>query len=860
MSRRVGTLFLLVATVADILETLQRHLEGSYLVERELGRGGMATVYFARDLANERDVAIKVLNPDLSATIGADRFEREIKIASRLQHPHILGCYESGSAEGLLYYVMPFVKGESVRDLLNREGQLSVTEAVRIIREVADALGFAHAQDVVHRDIKPENILLLENGHALVADFGIAGAATEGEAQKLTQTGMAVGTPVYMSPEQSTGEKVGPAADIYSLGCVLYEMLSGDPPFTGKNAMAIMARHAMDTVPSIRIIRQAVPDEVEEAIYAAMEKSPVDRPRTAAEFSAILGTPMGETAMRRVDRFTTMRRIPTPPPEPPKIPWFRKPVLVGGVLVAMMVVGGAFWKFGGGAAPLMKDGLAADRIAVMYFNDVSANGELGYLADGLTEALIGSLTGVTGVTVVSRGGVEPFRGSQAPNDSIAKALDVKTLVRGDVSNDGDLVLVNIQLVDGEGDFVRKSAKVTGSASNALALRDSLASRVSLLIREDLGRQVKLRETRDATQSAEAWEVVQRAEAARRRGETALKGGDAAALEKEFASADSLLVLAEGMDAKWAEPAVLRAKLAYRRSHLLQGDPPSARAWIDSGMAHAEHALQRAPNNPDGLEIRGNLKFFRVLVGLVPETDKATALVSEAEKDLEMATQANPLQAGAFATLSHLYYRTKTNVDVHMAAKRAFEADAFLTNADVVLNRLFASSYDLNNIDPDAISWCEQTQRRFPTSANAARCQLQLLTTRSRPAHAAAVAKAWALADSVVMRSPKLQQTVQRLASDLFVAAVLARAGMADSARRVVQRSQGDAEVDPKRDLMLRAAFVHTILADTTAAVKALNVYFSRNDERRAAYANDPGWWFKPIAQSPAYQKLVGSTP
>ncbi|MDQ8161557.1 MAG: protein kinase [Gemmatimonadota bacterium] len=846
--------------MADILATLRTHLEGRYRVERELGRGGMATVYLAHDLALDRAVAIKVLNPELSATIGADRFEREIKIASHLQHPHILGCYASGHADGLLYYVMPFVRGESVRDRLNREGQLPVSEAVRIIREVADALGAAHAEDVVHRDIKPENILLLENGHALVADFGIARAATEGDGQKLTQTGMAVGTPVYMSPEQSTGEKVGPAADIYSLGCVLYEMLAGDPPFTGKNAMAIMARHAMDTVPSIRIIRQAVPDEVEEAIYAAMEKSPADRPRTAAEFIAILGTPMGETAMRRVDRFTTMRRVPTLPPEPPPIPWYRKPMLVGGLVVAGLAVGGAAWKVSDSSAAPKKNGLAADRIAVLYFDDASAGGTLGYLADGLTEALIGSLTGVTGVTVVSRGGVEPYRGSTAPNDSIAAALGVATLVRGDVSQSGDQVVVNIRLVDGDGDFVRTRAKVTGRTADALALRDSLASRVSVLIREELGRQVKLREQRDATRNAGAWELVQRAEVARRRGESALRAGDPAGLESAFSTADSLLAVAEGLDMRWGAPSVARATLAYRRSRLRQGDPPAARVWIDTGMVYAERALQRAPNDPDALEIRGTLTYFRVLVGLVPDSATAAALVADAERDLETATTANPLQAGAFATLSHLYYRTKTNVDVNMAAKRALEADAFLANADVVLSRLFASSYDLNNIDPDAIAWCEQTQRRFAATANAARCQLQLLTTRSRPATAAAVTTAWALADSVVLRSPKPQQAMQRRASDLLVAAVLARAGMADSARHVVQRAQGDAELDPKRDLMLRAAFVHALLSDTTAAVNALTVYFSRNAERRAAYANDPGWWFNTIRGAPAFQKLVGAAP
>ena len=304
--------------MADILETLQSNLSHRYRVERELGRGGMATVYYAHDLSNDREVAIKVLNPDLAATIGADRFQREIDLASKLRHPHILGFYESGNADGLLYYVMPFVKGESVRDRLNREGQLPVKDAVRIILEVADALSCAHDEGIVHRDIKPENILLLENGHSLVADFGIARAATEGDAQKLTQTGMAVGTPVYMSPEQATGEKVGPAADIYSLGCVLYEMLSGNPPFTGINAMSIMARHAMDTVPSIRIVRQAVPEEVEEAIYAAMEKSPADRPRTAKDFAEIIGTPLEETAMRRVTRMTKTRRNPKPAPVPPE--------------------------------------------------------------------------------------------------------------------------------------------------------------------------------------------------------------------------------------------------------------------------------------------------------------------------------------------------------------------------------------------------------------------------------------------------------------------------------------------------------------------------------------------------------------
>src|ERR1043166_6103762 len=264
--------------VLDTQERLQSNLADRYQIERQLGRGGIATVFLARDARHDREVAIKVLHPELSASIGAERFEREIKLSARLQHPHILGLIDSGQADGLLYYVMPFVKGESLRDRLEHEGQLPIEDAVQITLEVADALGHAHSMGIIHRDIKPENILL-SGGHALVADFGIARAATEAGGQKLTQTGMAVGTPVYMAPEQAVGDTIGPSADLYSLGCVLYERLAGEPPFTAKNPQALMARHAMEAVPSVRIVRNTVPEEVEDTIFAAMAKVPADRPQ-----------------------------------------------------------------------------------------------------------------------------------------------------------------------------------------------------------------------------------------------------------------------------------------------------------------------------------------------------------------------------------------------------------------------------------------------------------------------------------------------------------------------------------------------------------------------------------------------------
>ena len=295
-------------------DRLQSALGDRYELAREIGQGGMATVYLARDLKHERQVAIKVLRQELSASLGADRFLREIRVAANLQHPNILGLYDSGEVDGLLYYVMPFVEGESLRDRLNREQQLPIGDALQLTREAAEALQYAHQRGIVHRDIKPENILLL-GGHALVADFGIARAVSQAGGEKLTQTGMAIGTPHYMSPEQSLGsEHVDARSDVYSLGCVLYELLVGQPPFTGPNAMAIMARHSMEIVPSLQVVRASVPDDVEDAVLRALQKTPADRFQTMKDFCEALSEAEAEatvvrTAARRAA--TASRRVPT---------------------------------------------------------------------------------------------------------------------------------------------------------------------------------------------------------------------------------------------------------------------------------------------------------------------------------------------------------------------------------------------------------------------------------------------------------------------------------------------------------------------------------------------------------------------
>src|SRR5712691_3571085 len=279
----------------ELLNRLQSALADRYRLDREIGAGGMATVYLAQDLRHGRAVALKVLRPELAAVIGAERFLAEIQLTANLQHPHILPLFDSGEADSYLFYVMPYVEGETLRDRLTREKQLPVADALRIAGEVASALDYAHRHGVVHRDIKPENILI-HDGQALVADFGIALAASKASGQRMTETGMSLGTPHYMSPEQAMGEReITARSDVYALGCVLFEMLVGEPPFTGPTAQAIVAKVLTDTAPPARVKRSTVPEYVEEAIAIALQKLPADRFGTAAEFGAALAPPTGAT-------------------------------------------------------------------------------------------------------------------------------------------------------------------------------------------------------------------------------------------------------------------------------------------------------------------------------------------------------------------------------------------------------------------------------------------------------------------------------------------------------------------------------------------------------------------------------------
>ncbi|HEV8509452.1 MAG TPA: serine/threonine-protein kinase [Gemmatimonadales bacterium] len=830
--------------MTDPFAVLNAALADHYIVDRELGRGGMALVYLARDVRHERFVALKTLRPEIAMALGRERFLREIKLAARLQHPNILPVYDSGDAAGTLFYVMPYVEGESLRDRLEREPQLPLDDALLIAREVAEALTYAHSHDVVHRDIKPENIML-SGGHAIVTDFGIARAVSAAGGDKLTETGLAIGTPAYMPPEQAAGTgKVDRRSDIYSLACVLYETLAGQPPFTGPTAQAIMARHSLDSVPRLKIVRDAIPDDLEAVIEHALEKVPADRYQSAEQFARDLNT----ASTGAVSRVTAARVRPR------KLPWRRAvPLVVGATVlaaIAWIVIGRR------GSAGSADGGLHRNRVAVLYFRDESRDSSLGYLADGLTEALIDQLGAIRAVDVVSRGGVAPFRGREAPRDSVARVLDAANLVEGEVENLGSRVRVTVRLVDGGSgaDLRRQSFQLSSGAQ--LAIRDSVAKQAAVFLRERIGDEIRLREERAATRSVDAWTLVQRAERARKDGEAALISVPPDSSFSGFDQADSLLGAAERADPQWIEPILQRGQLALRRARLLQRTLAVAARWLTVGTGHASRVLNRDPNHPAGLQLRGTLRYVRWILNLDSDPDRRAALLDSAQADLESAVRGDPRLASAQATLSHLLYARKDVVSAVLAARAAYEADAYLRDAEVILDRLFYGSYDLAQFS-EAQRWCAEGVRRFPKSYRFVDCQLWMLTTPSADLD---IDRAWRLAAQADGLTPAPRLPYWSRMRQIVVASVIGRAGRRDSAERVLERARtDDPQIDPSQELVGYEALARALMGDEDTAIAILKRYVATHPEHSFRRNGMVHWWWRGLERRPDFQAVLSAT-
>ncbi len=443
-----------------------------YRVERELGCGGMATVYLASDLRHDRLVALKVLHSELASSLGPDRFLREIGIAARLQHPNILSLYDSGITEdqgggARPFYAMPYVPGESLRDRLNREKQLGMEEALRITVEVAAALGYAHEQGVVHRDIKPENVLL-DKGRALVADFGIAKALDAAGGEKLTQTGLSLGTPAYMSPEQATASTVDARTDIYSLACMLYEMLAGDPPFHGTTPRAIMARHALDPVPSVRTARPGVSRSVESAIYRALQKVPGDRFGSVGAFATALSG-----AHVTVETTSGTRPINT-----------RRAAMLSISLAGLLAAAAAlYWWPKSGALP------DENLVAVAPFRVASSDSGLAYLREGMMDLFAAKLSDETGTRSVDpRRVMQRWRAAAEDRSDLpevealqlAQELGAGRLLTGSVVGNSERVVVSAAVLDVASGRTQQQATVDGLHDSLPYLVDRLAGQLLAL--------------------------------------------------------------------------------------------------------------------------------------------------------------------------------------------------------------------------------------------------------------------------------------------------------------------------------------------------------------------------------------------
>ena len=424
----------------SVSATLQASLSSAYRIERELGGGGMSRVFLAEELRFGRKVVIKVLPPDVSGAISAERFEREIQLVARLQHPHILPLLTAGEADGSLYYTMPFVQGESLRERIVREGRLPLEDALRIAAEVADALACAHRDGVVHRDVKPENVLL-SAGHAMVADFGIAKAISvsktkvggRGGDPGLTQLGTSLGTPAYMSPEQAAGEPdLDGRTDIYSLGCVLYEMLAGCQPFTGPSAAAIIAKRFTETPALLRTIDTAIPVEAERLVARAMAREPSDRFATAEEvLQALAAASASRSGPHRTDE--------------------DKP-----------------------------------SVAVLPFANLSSNAEDEYFSDGMTDEVINALAHLPGIRVAARTSAFVFKGQRVDLRNIAQQLRVQTILEGSVRRAGSRVRISVQLVSAADGLHLWSERYDRELADVFALQDEIAQAICRALEQRLG--------------------------------------------------------------------------------------------------------------------------------------------------------------------------------------------------------------------------------------------------------------------------------------------------------------------------------------------------------------------------------------
>jgi eukaryotic-like serine/threonine-protein kinase len=696
--------------VTDLFTHLQTALADRYTLERELGRGGMATVYLARDLRHRRPVALKVLHPELAFALGADRFLREIEVAANLTHPHILPLFDSGEIDTLLYYVMPYIEGESLRDRLQRETQLAVDDALQIAREVADALAYAHGQGVIHRDIKPENILLY-GGHALVLDFGIARALWQADGGRLTDTGLAVGTAAYMSPEQASGaSQLDGRSDIYSLGCVLYEMLAGEPPYTGPTAQAIIAKRFSDPVPAIRRLRPTVPDSLNQVVTTALAPMASDRFATAADFLLALVAPGANAAATG----------PAIRPAATAVRPTRRALTLGlAAALGLVAAGVVLWQGSRGGVDLS----GPTRLAVLPFENLGDSTDA-YFADGMTDAVRGKLSALPALQVIARQSSTEYKQSRKSLKQIGRELGVQYVltatVRWEKSGGASRVQVSPELVQVATASTRWQQPFDAGMANVFQVQGQIAGQVATALEVELGTKEQQTLAERPTRNLAAYDAYLK-------GQEGLEGINMAAIRRATAHYAQSVALDSGFVQAWAGLSTAHSLLYYNSTPTPAEGEQARRA--------AERALVLDPQSAEGHLAMGSYYFFvakdnaraveeySIARRLAPNDAELLATASDPERslghweaalDLQQRAQAlNPRSDGTIRRLGYtlLWLRrfdealqaferglvlAPTNLSGHQAKAMVYLAQGDLAGAQTVIRAA------LNEVEPTAL--------------------------------------------------------------------------------------------------------------------------------------------------------------
>jgi serine/threonine-protein kinase len=634
----------------------------------------------------------------------------------------------------------------------------------------------------------------------------------------------------------------------------VYELLAGQPPFTGPTAMALLARHSLDNVPSLKIVRGTVPDAVEDAIVRAMAKVPADRFRSATDFSNALLDNEG-AARRRRDSLKA-KAIAAETVERPALGDAKKKsktALIAAAVAVPLIAAGAYFGMkamgaGGSNADELANAAKKRNIAVMYFDDRSPDKQKGYLADGITESLINELSAVKQLTVISRNGVAPFKGKPA-TDSIAKVLNVGTFVTGSVSPaSGGKLRVDFQLVDASGKQLT-SGRVEQSPEKLLELQDSLAHEMSLELRKHVGQEINELVSRAGTRNNAAWDALQKAKQTIGEVDGLVRARDIPGALAKIAQSDSVLAKVETIDKSWTTPIVERAWLAFRAARLLRPTEPAFKETLDRGLAHADRALKIAPDT-SALEVRGSLHYWQWLNNAIPAGTDPTALLDAAEKDLTAATGAN--SATAYNGLSHLLINRKRLYEAKQAAEAAYKADPYLTDVDRTIYRSFGASLDMGQ-QQEAAKSCAEGGRRYPENFLFTECKLWLYALPGEPFK---MADAWQTYDSLLKVVPANRLEFYKLKGKMILAIAYVRAGMPDSAKALAAANTGDAQIDPRLELANLAAIVYFQAGDTETALDYFGKQLAANPQQRALADKDKSWWLEKLRPDPRYQRLV----